>query len=131
MPMKFATVACSALAGLVLCWGAGALTSPAEAQGPSSAPASYPPQPAAPPKAGAAPAVQEQAAPIPSAGRKGPQAKPGDRRRRTYASCNRLSHARGLRGGARRRFLIRCKLGYERPKAGQNQGQQAPQGRQP
>ncbi len=45
---------------------------------------------------------------------------------RSYAACNRASHQRGLRGGKRRRFLIRCRLGYERthgqpaqPSAGQ------------
>ncbi|WP_280790499.1 hypothetical protein [Methylobacterium sp. 88A] len=42
-----------------------------------------------------------------------------------------MSHARGLRGGVRRRFLIRCKLGYERQKPGQVPAQQSPQGRQP
>ncbi|PIU13271.1 MAG: hypothetical protein COT28_12020, partial [Methylobacterium sp. CG08_land_8_20_14_0_20_71_15] len=41
------------------------------------------------------------------------------RRRSGYARCNRLSHERGLRGGARRRFLIRCRLGYVRNKPGQ------------
>ncbi|MFD1352603.1 serine/threonine protein kinase, partial [Methylorubrum suomiense] len=41
--------------------------------------------------------------------------RPGERRRRTsYAACNRESHRRNLYGGARRRFLIRCRLGYER-----------------
>lgn len=53
----------------------------------------------------------------------GPRA--GERRRRTsYARCNRLSHERDLRGGARRRFLIRCRLGYVKPR--QNQQQQPP-----
>ncbi|KQT50119.1 hypothetical protein ASG52_08655 [Methylobacterium sp. Leaf456] len=42
-------------------------------------------------------------------------ARAGERRRRTsYAACNRESHRRNLYGGARRRFLIRCRLGYER-----------------
>lgn len=36
------------------------------------------------------------------------------RRNRTYARCNRAAINRGLHGGARRRFLIRCRLGYER-----------------
>ena len=40
-----------------------------------------------------------------------------ERRRRSYAACNRASHQRGLRGGKRRRFLIRCRLGYERTRA--------------
>ena len=55
-----------------------------------------------------APPAANRAAPVPQ------QASRGERRRRTYASCNRDSHRRNLRGGARRRFLIRCKLGYER-----------------
>jgi hypothetical protein len=37
-----------------------------------------------------------------------------ERRRRSYAACNRASHQRDYRGGRRRRFLIRCRLGYER-----------------
>lgn len=41
-------------------------------------------------------------------------ARPGERRRRnSYAACNRESHRRNLYGGPRRRFLIRCRLGYE------------------
>ncbi len=45
--------------------------------------------------------------------------RPAGARRRpkvSYAACNRQAHTRGLRGGARRRFLIRCKLGYETPR---------------
>jgi hypothetical protein len=41
------------------------------------------------------------------------------RRRPSYAACNRASQRRSLRGGARRRFLIRCRLGYERIQPGQ------------
>ncbi|MFH6782606.1 MULTISPECIES: hypothetical protein [Methylobacterium] len=41
------------------------------------------------------------------------------RRRPSYAACNRASQRRGLHGGARRRFLIRCRLGYERIQPGQ------------
>lgn len=47
-----------------------------------------------------------------------------DKRRRSYAACNRASHQRGYRGGKRRRFLIRCRLGYERTRAHQQQQQQ-------
>ncbi|SDN98213.1 hypothetical protein SAMN05216360_113101 [Methylobacterium phyllostachyos] len=72
-----------------------------------------------------------------------------ERRRRSYAACNRASHQRGLRGGKRRRFLIRCRLGYERtrgqtgqsagpstgqpaaPSTGQAAGQPAQPGRKP
>ena len=45
-----------------------------------------------------------------------PGIRASDKRRRSYAACNRASHARALQGGRRRRFLIRCKLGYERPR---------------
>lgn len=41
------------------------------------------------------------------------------RRRPSYAACNRASQRRNLHGGARRRFLIRCRLGYERIQPGQ------------
>ncbi|AWN47330.1 serine/threonine protein kinase [Methylobacterium terrae] len=41
------------------------------------------------------------------------------RRRPSYAACNRASQRRSLHGGARRRFLIRCRLGYERIQPGQ------------
>ncbi|AWB23994.1 hypothetical protein DA075_26490 [Methylobacterium currus] len=41
------------------------------------------------------------------------------RRRPSYAACNRASQRRSLKGGARRRFLIRCRLGYERIQPGQ------------
>ncbi|MFX7973220.1 hypothetical protein ABTK40_20690, partial [Acinetobacter baumannii] len=51
-----------------------------------------------------------------------------ERRRRSYAACNRASHQRGLRGGKRRRFLIRCRLGYERTRG---QAVQAPAVGQP
>lgn len=44
-----------------------------------------------------------------------------ERRRPSYAACNRASHQRGYRGGRRRRFLIRCRLGYERPRPAQHQ----------
>ena len=98
-----------ALAGL-LGMSAAAVAAPAAAPTPRAAPAS-PAQPAA-----------ERSAPA-------PRSAAGSRRRRSYASCNRISHQRGLSGGVRRRFLIRCRLGYERRGAGQavpSQGQQLP-----
>ncbi|AIQ88823.1 hypothetical protein [Methylobacterium oryzae] len=61
-----------------------------------------------PPAAPAANAAPTQAAQRPAASSR------AERRRRSYAACNRASHQRGLRGGKRRRFLIRCRLGYER-----------------
>ena len=127
MPMTFATMASTALIGLFVCFGSASLTSEAMAQ--ATGPQQNPPSPAA--KAAPVPAAQNQASSPPSVGRHGSQVRAGDRRRRSYASCNRLSHARGLRGGVRRRFLIRCKLGYERQKPGQVPAQQSPQGRQP
>ncbi|WP_245516616.1 hypothetical protein [Methylobacterium segetis] len=80
-----------------------------------------------------APARSTAPAPAAAPGAQGPQGaqtqqggqtpRVGERRRRnSYASCNRTSNQRGLRGGARRRFLIRCRLGYER----KNQNQGAP-----
>ena len=81
------------------------------------------------PAAQAAPAAPSQSAP-PNAQRAAPSARPEKRRRTSYATCNRQSHNRGLRGGARRRFLVRCKLGYERPRAAPAQPPAAP-ARQP
>ncbi|WP_043749910.1 hypothetical protein [Methylobacterium nodulans] len=77
------------------------------------------PPPAPPAAAPATPPQAEttQAAPQPGTG---PAAKPDGRgagrakRRITYAACNRAALRRNLKGGARRRFLIRCRLGYER-----------------
>ncbi|WP_264046809.1 hypothetical protein [Methylobacterium flocculans] len=88
-----------------------AQTAPAVAQAPAQPPVQRPP---APPAAG-------------TTGGRG-AAQVGRNRRPSYAACNRISHARGLRGGPRRRFLVRCKLGYDRPRAGQPQ---AAPGRQP
>jgi hypothetical protein len=68
---------------------------------------------AAPPEAPpAAERTQAAATPAPNP----PQtARAGERRRRpSYAACNRESHRRNLYGGPRRRFLIRCRLGYDR-----------------
>ncbi|MCJ2107676.1 hypothetical protein MKK70_20300 [Methylobacterium sp. E-041] len=74
----------------------------------------------------AAPAAPPSAQAQPSLGRAGPpSAHSGDKRRRSYAACNRASHARALHGGRRRRFLIRCKLGYERPRTPSAAQQQA------
>lgn len=138
--MNPATVACSALLSLsVLTLTSGAMaqtpqarpdaaipsptpqrpinsghTNPNQAATPQSAPASRQTNPgqANPNQAAPGQAAPAQAAPAP--GGRGTAA--GRRPRASYASCNRQAHARGLRGGARRRFLIRCKLGYERPR---------------
>lgn len=95
-------------------FAASAQTAPAATQAPqqATAPAAATPAPAATrqPSAPQAPASKLRGPPPPKA---------GERRRPTYASCNRVAHQRNLHGGARRRFLIRCKLGYERPRTPQ------------
>lgn len=90
---------------------------PAQAQPPQA------PQGGPAPQTQQAPQAQPQAQPpaqpqAPQAGqaRPAPGGTRAERRRRSYASCNRASHQRGLHGGKRRRFLIRCRLGYERPR---------------
>ncbi|MGE7153188.1 serine/threonine protein kinase [Methylorubrum rhodesianum] len=73
------------------------------------------PLPQAPPQSTVQPAL---ATPAPRS--QGPAARAAERRRRiSYAACNRESHRRKLSGGARRRFLVRCRLGYERRPASQ------------
>lgn len=80
-------------------------------------------KPAAPTDGRATPADGRSA----PANARGPEARPGApernaaprRRRPSYAACNRASQRRSLKGGARRRFLIRCRLGYERIQPGQ------------
>jgi hypothetical protein len=101
--MKLAMLAC--LAALCLT-GPLAHAAPGE-PGKPAAPANAAQQPveAAAPRA---PAASGEAAPRPAPSTR------AERRRRSYAACNRASHQRGLRGGKRRRFLIRCRLGYER-----------------
>ncbi|MDP4024510.1 hypothetical protein Q8W71_17950 [Methylobacterium sp. NEAU 140] len=104
--MKLATLAC--LAALCLT-GLDAHAAPGDAPRPEKA---------SPSKEASkeAPARPEPPRPDPA---KADPAKPaaagtGTRRRRSYAACNRASHQRGYYGGRRRRFLIRCRLGYER-----------------
>ena len=124
--MKLATLACLTVLSLV---GSAAAAQPTPQ--PAAATAAPAPARAAPPPAAAA----QPAAP--SAARSGAAPRAGERRRRnSYAYCNRNSQQRGLRGGARRRFLIRCRLGYERnrPPASTQTGAQpgaAPQGTAP
>jgi hypothetical protein len=115
---------------------------PAQTQTRTQPQAPATPQMAAQPQA--APAAPPQGAGAQSPGAQAPGARPagtsqavgtaggrgaaqvGRPRRRSYAACNRISHTRGLRGGARRRFLVRCKLGYDRPRNGQPQGTRQP-----
>jgi hypothetical protein len=133
--MKLATLACLAALCLV---GPAAYAAPGEAAKPAApanpAPPATAPKPAQPAPAAEAPQpAPTPVAPSPAPSAAQPQAGPrpassarAERRRRSYAACNRASHQRGLRGGKRRRFLIRCRLGYERthgqpalPSAGQ------------
>ncbi len=106
--MKLAMLACLAalcLTGPIAHAAPGETTKAAPVANGTHPPETAAPHPAASPAPGAAPA---QAAP-----RTANNAR-AERRRRSYAACNRASHQRGLRGGKRRRFLIRCRLGYER-----------------
>ncbi|NEU11503.1 hypothetical protein G3T14_05100 [Methylobacterium sp. BTF04] len=132
--MKPVIVACSALLGLSVLTGgpahrALAQTAPVAPQvAPSSAPAAAAPTvPAATRPPASVPVPQAP----PSKLRGPPPPKAGERRRPTYASCNRVAHQRNLHGGARRRFLIRCKLGYDRPRAAQPAQPQSAPARQP
>ncbi|KAA0123905.1 hypothetical protein CIW48_10480 [Methylobacterium sp. P1-11] len=106
--MKLATLAC--LAALCLT-GPIAHAAPGEAAKPAPATNGVHPAEAAPPHSAATPGAS--AAPAQAGPRPANSAR-AERRRRSYAACNRASHQRGLRGGKRRRFLIRCRLGYER-----------------
>ncbi|GLS43994.1 hypothetical protein GCM10007884_19800 [Methylobacterium brachythecii] len=99
---------CLAFAGLV---GVGGFCTPVLARGTSAQPQPVPAQPA--------PAPATPAAAAPAAAGRPSGIRGAEKRRRSYASCNRESHNRSLRGGARRRFLIRCRLGYERRRPGQ------------
>ena len=106
--MKLAMLACLAalcLTGPIAHAAPGETTRAAPTANGTHPPETATPHPAPAPAPGAAPA---QAAP-----RTANSAR-AERRRRSYAACNRASHQRGLRGGKRRRFLIRCRLGYER-----------------
>lgn len=127
--LKPANLACGVILSLFLLTSGSPM--PAAAQAQTDA------QPAAQPRPTNAPApVPTAAGQLQGAPQAGPRGaapagvRGSDRRRPSYASCNRASQARGLRGGARRRFLIRCKLGYERPRPSQAGQPQVP-GRQP
>ncbi len=120
--MKLATLACLAALCVTAPLASAAPGEPAPAEQTRKEPAVAPQKPAA-------------AKPDPAAARTEPRTeaarteRPGtapavtgrDRRRRSYAACNRASHQRGYRGGKRRRFLIRCRLGYERTRTPQHQ----------
>ena len=125
--MKLAMLACLAALCLV---GTSAHAAPGEPSRPAAG---------AKPVETAAPHPATMPHPATAPGETAPaQVRPGtsarvERRRRSYAACNRASHQRGLRGGKRRRFLIRCRLGYERTRgqAAQSAGQAGGQPGQP
>jgi hypothetical protein len=126
--MKLAMLAC--LAALCLA-GPIAHAAPGETSKPAQPAPGAKPVETAMPHSAAAPGEA-----APAQARQGTSARV-ERRRRSYAACNRASHQRGLRGGKRRRFLIRCRLGYERTRgqpgqsAGQAPGQAGPSAGQP
>jgi hypothetical protein len=133
--MKLATLAClSALclhAGLAnAAPGDPATGEPARTEQGAPAPKSPPARSEAPPARGEARTDAKSDAKAEARNEARAEAargeKPGatgrERRRPSYAACNRASHQRGYHGGRRRRFLIRCRLGYERPRAAQHQG---------
>ena len=113
--MRPLTLLSVALAGL-LCAAAPAGAAPpgdgasGQPQGQSQGQLQGAPHSAAPPPSQTAPAARPA----------GQGVRASERRRRiSYAACNRESHRRRLSGGARRRFLVRCRLGYERRPASQ------------
>lgn len=142
----FALLALTAVgAGSTLSTAATAQAVPsAQTQPQTRAQPQMPATPQTSPQPQAAPAAPPQGAGAQSPGAQAPGSRPagtgqavgtaggrgaaqvGRPRRRSYAACNRISHTRGLRGGARRRFLVRCKLGYDRPRNGQPQGTRQP-----
>ncbi|KMO36001.1 hypothetical protein VQ02_16360 [Methylobacterium variabile] len=98
-----------------------AVATPAAAQAQPAPAAPTRPEPAAPATPAAArpdgrPADGRATEARPAAPERAAQPR---RRRPSYAACNRASQRRSLKGGARRRFLIRCRLGYERIQPGQ------------
>ncbi len=125
--MKLATLACLSALCLLPALAHAAPGDPATAEPPRTEQGT--PAPKAAPARNEAPAPRGEARTEAGRGEK-PAAAPAvsgrERRRPSYASCNRASHQRGYRGGRRRRFLIRCRLGYERPRAAQHQAPAAP-----
>ncbi|GJD53285.1 hypothetical protein OPKNFCMD_6060 [Methylobacterium crusticola] len=114
------------LGGLAAAPAARAQTPPAAAPAPARPPGPAEPETPAQPaaartdgKAGAEKTGAEKPAGDLRAGAEKTGTAPRVRRRPTYAACNRAAQRRSLRGGARRRFLIRCRLGYERIQPGQ------------
>ncbi|XYD04562.1 serine/threonine protein kinase [Methylorubrum populi] len=117
--MRLVTLLPVALAGLLCAAapvGATPLGNGAQGQVQGQSQAQPQGQPQGQPQAGLPPASQA----APGSRAQGQGARPAERRRRiSYAACNRESHRRKLSGGARRRFLVRCRLGYERRPASQ------------
>ncbi|MGX7707124.1 hypothetical protein [Methylobacterium sp. Gmos1] len=140
--MRPAALASLGLIGFLACAGTAPAQTPAATPAPSpgAAPAgavTSPAGPAARPDGKPAPVRTEgrqpdgRAAPAdgnaPAARPAAPERAATPRRRRpSYAACNRASQRRSLKGGARRRFLIRCRLGYERIQPGQQPARAKP-----
>jgi hypothetical protein len=86
------------------------LTWPAWAQAPQPAPPSTPATQAIAPADPAMTGATARPAP-PRSGRPTPTFRP-KRQPRPYGVCRQRARERGLRGGDRRSFIIRCQLGY-------------------
>ncbi|SFV08649.1 hypothetical protein SAMN02799631_04746 [Methylobacterium sp. 174MFSha1.1] len=142
--MRPAALASLGLIGFLACAGTApaqtAPATPAPTPAPAATPAApsvSPPGPAARPDgkpAAARPEGRHQDGRAAPAEGSAPAARPAAseraatprRRRPSYAACNRASQRRSLKGGARRRFLIRCRLGYERIQPGQQPARPKP-----
>jgi predicted lipid-binding transport protein (Tim44 family) len=114
--MRPVALACLGLLGLA---AAALPQAPSRAQAPATPPTAT--APAAPAASTPAPPHAEttQAAPAKADGKGDGRGAGRAKRRISYAACNRAAQRRNLKGGARRRFLIRCRLGYERIQPGQ------------
>ncbi|MGY2048335.1 serine/threonine protein kinase [Methylobacterium sp. JK268] len=120
------------LAALVLLGLVAAALPPSAGPRAQTAPAPGRESPAAEPRPAApAPNVETTQAPAAAPRSEGRPAAGRVRRRISYAACNRAALRRSLRGGARRRFLIRCRLGYERiqPASPARPAERPPEGR--
>jgi hypothetical protein len=99
---------------LALATAVAAQTPAPSAQAPRAAPPQVAPAPGSgqPAAVSPGPARSQQGGVAPTATERGVVER---RRNRTYAGCNRAALRRALRGGERRRFITRCRLGYDIP----------------
>jgi hypothetical protein len=138
--MRPAALASLGLIGILACAGtalaqttSAPTPAPAAPAAPATTPAGTPARPDGKPAAGRSEGRQQDGRAAPADGN-APAARPAAperaaaprRRRPSYAACNRASQRRSLKGGARRRFLIRCRLGYERIQPGQQPARAKP-----